>query len=600
MPEPIVIESDTNIGDVEHHFRVFAGPGAGKTFWLINHIKNVVRNSKRLSSTSYIACISYTNVAVNEIVDRLGPFAEHVESSTIHSFLYRNVVKPYLHLMRNDNGDPLVDYVNVDGHDEHRPTDGKIRNWLRSVNAHFDFYGNKSKVYEYVKKLKWFRDSMDGSWSLKTLTFAQTPRYFPTTSLNTYKMFYWEDGVIDHEDVLYFAYRLLEENPIIRIHLSSRFPYVFVDEFQDTNPVQTQVVKWLASEGTVVGAIGDVEQSIYSFQGARYQDFLEFDLDGCIDYKIENNRRSTDSIIRLLNHVRTDDIRQTGIRQIEGDSITVYGGNIGDVISAIRSRLLENQILTIVARNNDEVNSIRKSKYVQSEDLWNKLEEIDLDRSRFLEYVVSAVEMARKGDYSVALKRLTQGLRIKRRNGEIRKPFKTKQGCRIGNVGDIHRRALAVTLLEFLVTDYVCMIGGTVFEAYQKISNRVNKTIDWLSLTDIRGGRFQDFAESTPYSDLINSVSLSSDETRTIRTIHQAKGTQFKNLLVSLNHKYPGKAQTQLGYILNPTSSADSEEKRIIYVALSRAEDRLFLCLPHLSNEEITQLEILGIEVIVL
>jgi len=600
MPEPIVIESDTNLGDVEHHFRVFAGPGAGKTFWLINHIKNVVRNSKRLSSTSYIACISYTNVAVSEIVDRLGPSAEYVDSSTIHSFLYRNVVKPYLHLIKDDSGSPLVDYVSVDGHEEHKPTIGIVREWLESVGSWRYLYSKINEVCRYLKKVKWVKDQIDGNWNLKTITYVPVPEYLPTTRLDSYKAFYWKRGIIDHEDVLYFAYRILEENPLIRIHLSARFPYVFIDEFQDTNPVQTQVVKWLASEGTIVGAIGDVEQSIYSFQGARYQDFLEFDLDSCIDYKIENNRRSTDSIINLLDHVRTDDIRQIGIRQIEGESIIVYGGNIGDVISAIRNRLPENEILTIVARNNDEVNSIRKSKYVESDDLWNKLEEIDSDRSRFLEYVVNTVEMARKGDYSLALKRLIQGLRIKRRNGEIRKPFKMQQGCRIGNVGDIHRRALAVTLLEFLVTDYIRMIGGTTFEAYQKISNRVNRTISWLSLTVIRRGRFQDFAQSTPYSDLVNSVSLSSDETRTIRTIHQAKGTQFKNLLVSFNHKDPGKARTQLGYVLNPTSSAGSEEKRITYVALSRAEDRLFLCLPELSNDEIRQLELLELEVIVL
>ena len=87
MLGPVIIESDTNLDDIEHHFRVFAGPGAGKTYWLLNHIKNVIMNSERLSPASYIGCISYTNVAFDEIVEKLGALTEYVECSTIHSFL---------------------------------------------------------------------------------------------------------------------------------------------------------------------------------------------------------------------------------------------------------------------------------------------------------------------------------------------------------------------------------------------------------------------------------------------------------------------------------------------------------------------------------
>lgn len=82
---------------IEQHFKVIAGPGAGKTHWLVNHIKNVVKNSVRLEKTRKIACITYTNIAVETIMKRLGTsIANRVEVSTIHSFLYRHVVKPYL------------------------------------------------------------------------------------------------------------------------------------------------------------------------------------------------------------------------------------------------------------------------------------------------------------------------------------------------------------------------------------------------------------------------------------------------------------------------------------------------------------------------
>jgi len=84
------------IEDIENNFKVQAGPGAGKTYWLVNHIKNVLKNSKRLQKTRKIACITYTNISVNTINERLGNYSEQVEVSTIHSFLYSNVFKPYI------------------------------------------------------------------------------------------------------------------------------------------------------------------------------------------------------------------------------------------------------------------------------------------------------------------------------------------------------------------------------------------------------------------------------------------------------------------------------------------------------------------------
>ena len=71
---------------IEQHFRVSAGPGAGKTHWLINHMKNVLHTSLRLGKTRKIACITYTNIAVLTILSRLGTSSNSVEVSTIHSF----------------------------------------------------------------------------------------------------------------------------------------------------------------------------------------------------------------------------------------------------------------------------------------------------------------------------------------------------------------------------------------------------------------------------------------------------------------------------------------------------------------------------------
>lgn len=80
------ITSETIIENIDQHFKINAGPGAGKTHWLINHIKNVLHNSTVLGKNKKIACITYTNNVVETILSRLGCCADKIEISTIHSF----------------------------------------------------------------------------------------------------------------------------------------------------------------------------------------------------------------------------------------------------------------------------------------------------------------------------------------------------------------------------------------------------------------------------------------------------------------------------------------------------------------------------------
>lgn len=169
MNKATVITSDTLLDDLNHHFRVFAGPGAGKTYWLVKHIENVVQNSQRLSPHTRVACISYTNVAVNTIVKQLGQSADRVDVSTIHSFLYRAVVKPYLHFLKDERGEHLVRYELVDGHDEHRPTYSKVEAWLKTTamkNPTWLLAKERAELFDYLKNLVWQLDDESQEWTL--------------------------------------------------------------------------------------------------------------------------------------------------------------------------------------------------------------------------------------------------------------------------------------------------------------------------------------------------------------------------------------------------------------------------------------------------
>ncbi|MGC3978403.1 MAG: UvrD-helicase domain-containing protein [Paludibacteraceae bacterium] len=155
---------------IEQHFRVSAGPGAGKTHWLINHIKNVLYTSSRLCKTRKIACITYTNIAVETILTRIGSSSDRVEVSTIHSFLYKHIVKPYIQFIANEYE---LNVNKIDGHDEVTIGRGRIINWVTNhpnasslshpytVNQLIKLEDNINALTNWLSKLSFAFDSAD-------------------------------------------------------------------------------------------------------------------------------------------------------------------------------------------------------------------------------------------------------------------------------------------------------------------------------------------------------------------------------------------------------------------------------------------------------
>ena len=121
----------------------------------------------------------------------------------------------------------------------------------------------------------------------------------------------WEnEAILDFDEILYFSYVLLKEFKFIRYDVQFRFPYVLIDEYQDTNPIQNEMIKIIASNKNVsIGVVGDVAQSIYGFQGARFKEFVEFEINTkeFKEFVINGNRRSNQNIINFLNYIRKAD-----------------------------------------------------------------------------------------------------------------------------------------------------------------------------------------------------------------------------------------------------------------------------------------------------
>lgn len=582
MYNPIIISSGDEITDLDHHFRVLAGPGAGKTYWLMNHMRNVLRNSKRLGISSKIACITYTTIAAEQINEKLNESGNRVDISTIHSFLYKNIVKPYAHLLKNENGENLIKFEEIDGHEEHKPSMGKIKTWIDNSPGNFKFLYAKNKKKDTIKILSDLTWKLDASG--KCVLEFQTSRLFPASLLKRaieYKKLYWIEGRIHHEDVLYFSYIILKDNPMIKQFISAKYPYIFIDEFQDTNPIQTAIIKWLAETGSTIGVIGDHAQSIYRFQGAKREDFMNFSLEGQIDYKIEDNWRSTQKIINLLNYMRKDDLfRQECIRKETGKDVCVLiSDHVHESVSLFKKCDNEKDIV-ILARDNQYLTKI-KSEEDKDLDIWNKFSDIDYYRQGFCNIMFRSLIYADQGRFEIAIRDLAYIFKTTKNGTIMKRPL----SGRISS--EIKKRSIIITLLSYLVSNKNDIKDNLLIELYNKIDCLLS-SFD-VRLTGVNAGKFREFAEKTKILDLMNSLKVS-EENRNIRTIHGSKGDEFDSVLLCLEK------ESSLKHIITPDMG--NEECRIIYVALSRAKDLLYVSVPSISRENEISLKKMGVNLI--
>ncbi|OAB35663.1 DNA helicase UvrD [Paenibacillus macquariensis subsp. defensor] len=585
----IKIDSNSLI-PLENHFRVAAGPGAGKTYWLIQHIKNVLHHSLRLRKTRKVACITYTNVAVETILNRLGTNVNQVEVSTLHSFLYKHIVKPYASYLEYDYE---LNVKEMDGHEDTVVHLKKVKRWIEN-HSNVDQLKHPYTVNQLIMRkentiplIRWLHHlsyqfnihgdltlvgSRKQAYRIEKNGDKEERKYLNKTCLEvletdflTYKKLYWSKGIVDHSDVLFFSYQLIKKHPFILKVLRAKFPYLYIDEFQDTSPIQVEILKIIGAEETIVGIIGDAAQSIYGFQGAIPDQFTSFSLPNLSEYIMRDNRRSTNSIIDLLNLTRKD-IQQNRYRNIAGDKPKLL---LGERIAALLKATEfcdDEEDLYSLSRDNPTSNAMRKYLYgdVSNDKLIEELLEVDKStssnkyRSRVVVSCLKSVEYARDGDMKKAIKEL-EG---------IEKDVSNKE----------ERRKFALKWLFLLLNEYDTFKDKSLYEFYSFVKNVINTEI-----SNFGKGAARTFYESNTYEQLALCVNITDDRSKH-KTIHKSKGDEFDNVLIVL------KSSAELDVFIKPNLK-NNEEHRISYVALSRARERIFINVPFIDENIQSKLE---------
>lgn len=559
---PVIINSNHIIQDIEQHFKVFAGPGAGKTQFLVTHIKNILNNSKRLKIQGKIACITYTNIATETIQNRVGNHGGRLEISTIHSFLYANLIRPYIHTIAQEYN---LDASKISGHDEIVLRGYQtIQEWKVKTNQ--QRLRDDKLIVKTWESLKWkFDPSNPGELIIRP---PHPVTYFSNDGYLEYKKILWSKGLLHHDDVLFLSYELVRKKPFLLKVLRAKFPYFLVDEFQDTSPIQIALLNLIGTDETIIGIVGDEIQSIYSFSGAVPGQLSSFTLPNIVEYEIQGNWRSTNKIVELLNAIRTNLIQQP-LRNIAGSNPTVIVGDKIAALNTISNRYPELDVFSL-CRENIAANALQKGIGINiQDDLLDALRSSDSnsDRRRVISDAVKAIEYARLGYFKDALKTL---------------------GRSFGRNKTWENQRQTLEALKKLINNYDSFAHTNLINLVDFVRNNI-KTIPAL-----KKGAALDFYSSTPYTNTAIAVK-NIYESGTCRTIHKFKGDEFDCVLVVLDGK-KGKAyneNTALSFLLNPNLSLN-EEHRVNYVGISRAQNHLFISTPTLSQTNEDSLKRLG------
>ena len=583
------IESNSLI-DTENNFKVEAGPGAGKTTWLVNHIKNVLNKSTRLKKSRKVACITYTKIGVKAIINKLKNAGDQVEVSTIHSFLYKYIIKPYIYLIKDDYN-LNIEKLNV--YDESIFSYRKMVEWIKSGGVKLRYLLKDGKLTQQnLINLCWTLEDDDCILkvrkhrnSYKKYDDGRKKMLFISDFLKhqedylKYKKQYWKDGIITYDDVLFFSYKLIKEYPQILKILRARFPYFFIDEFQDTNPIQAEIIRLLGEKETIVGIIGDKAQAIYEFQGADVTQFEKFTLDNMKQYKIKDNRRSTQQIIDILNIIRSD-LKQESPDHKKGNKPYIM---VGEQLNSYK------KAKEIIKNKNENLYSLSYADVTSNEMKLND-DEIEVDESVLKDNIIDTIlSRESRNSRSKQIVKIIKAIEYARQNN-----FKEaiKNMAKIyGAEKDIENIKKSLIALNKLLSTYDKFKNVTITKFYNKLKDSIG-----IDIRKISKGNIKIFYDSIKYTDVALWIKINEDNS-IHKTIHKAKGDEFDNVIVIVKGKInkPFDENKDLAFLLNPDLSKESQ--RVYYVAASRAKKNLFINVPELSSDNAKKLESYGFNI---
>ncbi len=582
---------------------VIAGAGTGKTRTLTYRVARLIETGIPAPS---ILLLTFTRKAAQEMLRRaamlLDQRTEYVDGGTFHSFANK-VLRKHAPEVGYDAGFTILDQGDSED----------VINMLRTKAG----FATKNKRFPRKDTLhRMFSMSVNTLTPLDQIVLREYPHFMEHVEemealARAYVSYKKAHAVMDYDDLLVGLVTLLEAHPSTRATLSRLWRYIMVDEYQDTNALQARIIQLLAGEHRNVMVVGDDSQSIYSFRGANFRNIMEFPalFPDCRVITLEQNFRSTQPILDLTNEV----IRLAAekyekhlfTRRNEGElparvimrdentqsrfvvhqvlELREEGVALSDMAVLFRAGFhsfdLEIELnkanipfrkfgglkLMETAHVKDVIAHLRVLSNPRDVVSWTRiLLLLDGVGPKSAERITDEIAMGLDPFLSTSMERLGSLVR----GNAVRELLSMLAPLRKDSLG-VADRVGAVTL----------WIEPILKERYDDHPRRM-KDVDMLVVMAERYSTLDAYLSDLALEPPTESVTDIEDgggenEFLTLSTVHSAKGLEWHSvfLLHLLEGRFPMSSATE-------SLSSMEEERRLFYVACTRAKRRLFLCTP--------------------
>ncbi len=296
---------------------VLAGAGSGKTRVITYRIAYILEQKD--VKPYHILAVTFTNKAADEMKERLYKLVKgRVKGlwiGTFHSICARLLREFAPHTSYSKN------FVIYDTQDQ--------QNLIKNIIKNSDIEEKVINIYYAQRTISNLKNKLIDEDEFKPYNYKTE---LVKDIYQEYQRRLKENDAMDFDDLLSNLYVLLDTNKEIRKKLNDRFRYKLVDEYQDTNPVQYQILKKLSEKHKDIFVVGDDDQSIYGFRGADINNILDFedDFPNSKVYKLERNYRSTKRILEVASTVVKNNRLRKGktlwTEKEEGEKVTLFSG----------------------------------------------------------------------------------------------------------------------------------------------------------------------------------------------------------------------------------------------------------------------------------
>lgn len=583
---------------------VLAGAGSGKTRVITHRIVHLIHQGV---APHNILAVTFTNKAAKEMRERV----EHLT----HKFLPsdRAVV----------DSSPLVTTFHSLGVRllrEFHETLGLRRHFTiydrsdsqKAVKQAIEKSGYNPKEFEPRKILSIISRAKGDA--MTCLAFKDAASSFPEQVAaevwDKYEEILKTEHALDFDDLLSKTLFLLKEYGHVRETLQKRFQYIHVDEYQDTNRVQFTITELLAGDAHNICVVGDIDQNIYSWRGADIKNVLQFErhFPNATTILLEENYRSTQTIIAASNDIIKKNQNRVEknvfTNNKEGEKITLYAGMTGydeaEYVAMKAQSLIADgtdpSSIAILYRTNFQSRSLEEA-FINFDVPYQLLGTKFFERKEIkdvLSYLRLALNPGSNADLARVINEPARGIGkvtmlkvIEGNRADLNKGALTKVKAFDEIMSDIAKIATEKPLSETI--KFIMKRSGIEDSLKDEKTEEAMERIENLRELVTLASRFNDTEPNEAVEQLLETAALQSDqdelkekeEQNAVRlmTIHSAKGLEFAYVFITGLEEglFPHER-------LDDGRTDQEEERRLFYVALTRAEKKIFLTYAHMRT----------------